>query len=172
MIFPTAMAKFTQLPGISAPHRKPEYDIRPAKSWVTVYDKLNAAKTHYTEETGAKGKFRKVWRWAAENGTEPVRAGTKVVPQMDVVTPVLGAVLIVLDAAKKNAEVRQQTLDALDDLENVFSDVEIFLGTFKTEETIARQAVDLMVDVLLAVERAIGFFTSAGRESPNQGFTS
>lgn len=81
---------------------------------------------------------------------------------MDIVTPVLGAVQIVLEAVKRGAEVRNEALRAFDDLEDVFSDVEIFLATFQQENSVIEQAVTLVVAVLEVVERGIKFFTRPG----------
>ncbi|KAI0387115.1 hypothetical protein F5Y04DRAFT_243035 [Hypomontagnella monticulosa] len=160
MMFPTAMEKFRSMPGVKIP--KPEYDIRNGKDWTDVYEKLEKARDYYTSETGISGRFRCVWRWTADNAIEPARMATKTVPQMDVVTPVLAAVQIILEAAQKDSEVRQQTLDAFNELEDVFADVELFLGTFKGEGLILDQTVKLVASVLLATERGIGYFTRSG----------
>ncbi|KAI8627131.1 hypothetical protein F5Y19DRAFT_477692 [Xylariaceae sp. FL1651] len=163
MIFPSAMIEFQNLPGVEAPkHRKPAYDIRNDTTWSEVYGKLENARDYYTDQTGISGGIRRVWRWSAENATEPVRIAAKTIPQIDIISPVLAAVHIVLEAVKKGAEVRKETLNAFDELEDVFADVELFLGTFREEGLILTQAVSLVASVLLAMERGIGFFTRNG----------
>ncbi len=161
MIFPSAMSEFSQSSN-PPKRRKPEFDIRIETTWIVVYDKLNTARDQYTRETGVAGRARRVWRWTADNTTETLQMGVKLVPQMDIVTPVLGAVTIILDAVQKGAEVRREALGAFDDLEDVFADVELFLGTFQKEAAVVKQAVSLVADVLLAVEKGIGFFTRSG----------
>jgi hypothetical protein len=166
MIFPKAMDEFTKMPGISPPKdREQKYDIRIEKSWEAVYDKLEAARDKYTKKTGFRGKARQVWRWTADNTTETLGLVIRLVPDIAIVTPVLGAVQVILEAVKRGADMREGTLDAFDELGDVFSDVELFLGTFKGEggeESITSKAVGLVANVLLAVERGIGFFITPG----------
>ncbi|KAK3299630.1 uncharacterized protein B0H64DRAFT_455727 [Chaetomium fimeti] len=135
------------------------FPLRHEETWTQVYDKLKLARDTYTEPSGISGGLHRAWRWTADNAVEPARLATKVVPQMDIVTPVLGAVQIVLEAAKKGAEVCNETLRAFDDLEDVFADVEIFLATFQQEDSVIEQAVTLVVAVLEAVEKGVKFFT-------------
>ncbi|KAK4196074.1 hypothetical protein QBC40DRAFT_268756 [Triangularia verruculosa] len=161
MIFPSAMEKFRL--GCTTPScEQPVRDIAGLRTWTEVYDKLRLARDTYTELTGTTGRLRRVWRWTADNIVEPARLATKVVPQMDIVTPVLGAVLIILEAIKKGAEVRKETLRAFDDLEDVFADVEVFLETFQNERSVIDHAIALVVAVLEAVVRAVRFFTRPG----------
>lgn len=166
MIFPSAMKEFQSMPGLeAAQHRKPAYDIRSDRTWAEVYDKLEKARDDYTRKTGISGGFRRVRRWIADKATAPAEIAIKVVPHMDIVTPVLAAVQIILDAVKKGAEVRNETLDTFDELEDVFSDVELFLGTFREEAPILEKSVSLVARVLLAIERGIRFFTRSDRKS-------
>jgi hypothetical protein len=166
MIFPSAMKEFQDMPGVEAPkHRRPAYDIRNDKTWTEVYDKLEKARDDYTKKTGISGGFRRVRRWIADNAPAPAEMAIKVVPEMDIVTPVLAAVRIILDAVKKGAEVRNETLDAFDDLEDVFSDVELFIGTFHEDRPILEKSVSLVARVLLAIERGIRFFTRSDCKS-------
>jgi len=162
MIFPSAMKEFLSMAVKAPKHRKLEYDIRNDRSWIDVYDKLESARRYYTDQTGISGGFRRVWRWTADNTTGPVRIAAKVVPQTDIVTPVLGAVQIILEAVEKGAEVRKEALDAFEELPDIFSDVELYLGTFYKEGRILEPAVSLVASVLLATERGIVFFTRNG----------
>ncbi len=68
-------------------------------------------------------------------------------------------------AVKNAASVRQQAVDAFDGLIPIFSDVELFLGTFPGDVRIRKASVDLTVTTLDAIERAIGFFISNACES-------
>ncbi|KAI1475686.1 hypothetical protein F4774DRAFT_273060 [Daldinia eschscholtzii] len=163
MVFPAARLKFESMPQANAPkNRKPEYDIRSSTTWIDVYSKLNNARQYYTNKTGIRGGIRRVWEWTADNAAQPVLGATKLAPQMDIVTPVLAAVQIIIEAAQKGAEVRKEVLNAFDELEDVFSDVEFFLGPFRGEGLILDQAVSLVASVLLAIERGITFFTRPG----------
>lgn len=42
----------------------------------------------------------------------------------------------------------------------IFSDVELFIGTFPSDENIVKASVDLTVAALKGIELAIGFFIS------------
>ncbi|KAI0116395.1 hypothetical protein GGR51DRAFT_574693 [Nemania sp. FL0031] len=159
MLFPSAMEKFPSLPGAEAPKsRKPEYDIRNSQTWVEVYEKLDNARRDYTNKTGLKA-LRRGGRWVADNATETVRVAVKAAPQSNAITPVLGVVHIILEALKKSSKVRKETLKAFDELEEIFSEVEDFLGIFYNEGPILKQVVNLIANVLLATERGIEFFT-------------
>lgn len=72
---------------------------------------------------------------------------------------------MVSQAVKAAALVRKQVVDAFDSLIHIFSDVELFLGTFPNDVRIRRASVDLTVTTLDAIERAIGFFISNECES-------
>lgn len=63
------------------------------------------------------------------------------------------------------ASVRQQALEAFNGLVPIFSDVELFLGTFPGDPRIRSASVDLTVTILDSIERAIGFFISNECES-------
>ncbi|KAI1804747.1 hypothetical protein F4811DRAFT_570833 [Daldinia bambusicola] len=159
MVFPAAKSKFESMTQGNAPkHSKPEYDIRSSGTWADVYDKLNNAQQYYTNGTEAEKGIRRAWQWTVHNAAEPVLGATKLIPQMDIVTPVLAAVQILLEAAKKGADVRKEVLNAFDELEDVFSDVELFLGSFKVEGPIVDQVVSLVASVLIAIENGIKFF--------------
>jgi hypothetical protein len=166
MIFPSAMKEFQSMTEAKPPNNPTlAYDIRSDKSWADAYDKLEKAQDEYTQKTGIRGGFRRFRRWIADKATAPAKVAIQVVPQMDIVTPVLGAVKIILDAVEKGAEIRSEALGAFDDLEDVFSDVEMFLGTFREEGPIVAKAVTLVAHVLLAMERCIVFFTRPDRKS-------
>lgn len=162
-IFPDAMTKLGTMPGVKpSKSRKPEYDIRDAKTWNEVYGKLEVSHQLYTTATGTRGKMREGRRRIADNATDVASTSISLVPQMDIVAPVLSTVNLIIGAVKRATEVRNQTLSSFDELESIFPDVETFLDTFPDEEGIKKKAVDLVTDVLLAVERMIGFFTESG----------
>lgn len=166
MIFPAASVEFQSMSDITPTESlKPEYDIRIARTWVEVDGKLKAAQSYYTDKTGYRGRFWNAWRWGADNITEPLNLAIKLVPQMDIVTPVLGAVQIVLDAVKTGAVVREKSLEGLEDMDDLIADVEVFVRTFLHEPTIEKKAIRLMAAVLLAVERLIRFWTRPGCKS-------
>jgi len=161
-IFPESMVRFkcTQEP---RGRSKTPYDIRDKMDWDTVYDTLDSARTKYQSSGGPVGWIRKVRRKAADNitpGAEAAKIASKVVPQDQIATPVIGAVEVLLDAVVTAAKVRNQVLTGFDGLIPIFSDVELFLSTFQGDVSIKNVSVDLVATTLEAIERAIGFFIS------------
>lgn len=70
--------------------------------------------------------------------------------------------LIDSQAFKHTADVRQQALAGFDGLVHLFSDAELFLGTFPSDENIQKASLELAVSMLQAIEQAIELFTSNG----------
>jgi hypothetical protein len=139
---------------------KSMYDIREKADWHSVYDTLEMARKKY--ETGGS-PLRKARRKIADRvtpGADAAKIGSKVVPQDNIATPVIGAVEIILDAVKTSASVRNQVLTGFDGLIPIISDVELFLSTFEGDANIRNASIDLTATTLLSVERVIGFFIS------------
>ncbi|KAL7941802.1 hypothetical protein V8C42DRAFT_333750 [Trichoderma barbatum] len=142
---------------------KTAYSIRGKTSWNDVYSSLEAARFKYENREGTVNKLREMRRKAA-NKIAPlegvVKIASKVVPEGTVATPVLGALQVLLDAVKIAANLREKVLGSFDDNVSIFSDVELFLGTFPNDENIVSASVDLTVATLKGIELAIGFFIS------------
>ncbi|KAJ8120201.1 hypothetical protein ONZ43_g3032 [Nemania bipapillata] len=167
MIFPSAMKEFQNMDEVkTTKHSDPAYDIRTDTTWNDVYSKFETAQQHYADETGITRRVQRVFKWAAGISAEPVRLVTKVVEQMDIVSPVLAAVQVILDAVKKGAEVRKKVLEGFDELEDVFSDVELFLGIFPKEDLILKLAVSPLVSPkveTLNTTSYLRYFSPVGR---------
>ncbi|KAL2837694.1 hypothetical protein BJY01DRAFT_237764 [Aspergillus pseudoustus] len=162
-LFPLAMADLTSK--VIQPNTKTAYRIRNKPDWESVYEILEAARGEYCAEDGKRKLFRKVRRRAADGVAPVVEAAHTVctlAPNSPFSTPVLGAVVIILDALKTTADVRQQALTGFEGLAHLFSDVELFLGTFHGDENILRASIELTVSTLGAIEQAIYFFTTHG----------
>jgi hypothetical protein len=56
--------------------------------------------------------------------------------------------------------VRKQALGGFEKLMTTFSDIEVFLGTFRRDTNIINASVELTTTILDAIEKAIGFFIS------------
>ncbi|KAF7556378.1 hypothetical protein G7Z17_g1417 [Cylindrodendrum hubeiense] len=142
---------------------KTEFSIRNEDDWDAIYEKLEQARTKYQNEGGKVGWLRKVRRKAADHvapGAEIAKNVGKLVPDNPYSTPIAGAVQVLLDAVSTAAKVRGQVLQGFEGLIPIFSDVEVFLGTFPEDLSIRNAAVELTVTTLEAIERAIGFFIS------------
>jgi hypothetical protein len=109
-IFPHAMKKFIDDSTPKESRGRPDvYNIRKQKNWDDVYHCLNTARSHYLTKTGIRGRLIHVWRKAADN-VQPLTQVVKFVPDIDYVTPVLGAVEVILDVSsmpRENPEVHK-----------------------------------------------------------------
>ncbi|KAF2438729.1 hypothetical protein P171DRAFT_423076 [Karstenula rhodostoma CBS 690.94] len=158
-IFADSMSQFKSTPEPKG-RSKSIYDIRGKTDWHSVYDTLETARNKY-ETSG--GTIRNIRRKVADKvtpGAEAARIGSKVAPQDKVVTPILGAVEVVLGAVETAARVRNKARTGFDGLVPIFSEVELFLSTFKDDANIRNASMDLTATTLVAVERTIGFFIS------------
>lgn len=162
-VFPESMSRLQCTPEPKG--RSKTYDIRDKADWDSVYETLELARQKYQTAGGLVGKIRKVRRKGADSitpGVEAAKIASKVVPQDNIATPVVGAVVVVLDALKVSAAIRNQVLSGFDDLDVIFSDVELFLATvFQGDPNIYSASMDLIVTTLAAIEKAIGLFTSS-----------
>ncbi|KAI0388534.1 hypothetical protein F5Y17DRAFT_452437 [Xylariaceae sp. FL0594] len=141
----------------------PAYDIRTCKTWAEVREKLEEAHDCYANSTGSgsKAKFLRRWRRLADNAAGPARNAIKLVPNINIISPVLTAVGVILDAVSRSSNLRCQMAGGLKDIENVMKDVEKYLATFPEEEDVKRQAVVVSVSVLAVIEMAIAFFVQS-----------
>ncbi|KAJ0414354.1 hypothetical protein BJY00DRAFT_321098 [Aspergillus carlsbadensis] len=162
-LFPLAMADLALKPAPTS--TKPEHSIRHKTDWDSVYETLEKARGEYRTEDGKRKLFRKVRRRAADQAApvaEAARTVSALAPNSLFSTPLLGAVVMMLDALKTTADLRKQVVDGFDGLVHLFSDVELFLGTFPRDENIKRASLTLTVSTLEAIEQAIKFFTTSG----------
>ncbi|KAM0420242.1 hypothetical protein ACHAPD_003813 [Fusarium lateritium] len=149
----------------TGPGSKQEFSIRDKTDCTSVFDQLENAKEYYCKKDRSfKAKFTRIYRKVTDNAAEPLLGASKFVPNIDYVTPVLGAVQILLEAAIKAAKVRQDALNAFDDIDKVFNQVEGYLQIYSNDENLEKASVDLIATVFHAIECVISFFVkSPGR---------
>ncbi|RBA09065.1 hypothetical protein FPRO05_07345 [Fusarium proliferatum] len=156
-LFPLAMDLLKEKHSTD-PDIKQEFKIRDKADCTSVFDQLEKAKDSYSKkDKGFKATFTRVYRKLADN-VDPVIGATKFVPNIDYVTPVLGAVQVLLEAAKKAAKVREEALSSFDDIDKVFKQVEGFLHIYKNDKNLEKAAIDLIAAVFHAIECVISFF--------------
>ncbi|KAJ5996437.1 hypothetical protein N7522_008097 [Penicillium canescens] len=162
-IFPGAMDQFKSSPPQSKP-QSPEYNIRDKRDWQGIYQALENARAHYQNRGGAVGNLRFHLRKGADGIAPAVsvtRAVSEIAPGDPVLTPILGALVILMDAVKTSSVVRQQALQGLGNLTTIFADVELFLRTFPKDSHILNASLCLIITTLDTIERGIAFFMSA-----------
>ncbi|KAK5658405.1 hypothetical protein OQA88_2382 [Cercophora sp. LCS_1] len=169
-LFPIAMDQFKkERPLEPETLVKLDLRIRDENNWTSVFDKLERAKQDYSNvDKGFKAKFRSVYRTIADNAMQPLMNVTRLVPDVEYVTPVLGIVEILLEAATTAARVRQQVLSGFDDIDMMFSQVELFLQIYRGDENIRRASVNLISATFHAIESAMKFFL---RSTWKKGFS-
>ena len=98
-LFEPAMKQFKE----AHPTAPPELDqrnigIRDQTDWTGVFDQLEKAKQEYSRvDRGFKARFRRVYRKFSENVAPPMLGTAGFIPDVDYVSPVLGAVQILLE---------------------------------------------------------------------------
>ncbi|KAK4454248.1 hypothetical protein QBC34DRAFT_155738 [Podospora aff. communis PSN243] len=157
-IFDDAMKEFIDN-AEAEPDKSSACAIRDKKDWDSVFGQLESARNRFNNTTGVRGKMRKIYRKVADN-VQPVIQLTKLVPDIEYTTPVLGAVEFLLEAARNAAEVRKAMSEAFDDLQFHFSVVELFLETYPKDQPIRASSITLVAAIFRAVELAIYYFTS------------
>ncbi|KAJ4246301.1 hypothetical protein NW762_013652 [Fusarium torreyae] len=83
------------------PDMRQNWKIRDKTDCTSVFDQLEKAKGCYSSvNKGFKSKFRHVYRKLADNA-EPFIGATKLIPNNEYVTPVLGAVQVLLELKRQ-----------------------------------------------------------------------
>ncbi|KAI1777841.1 hypothetical protein F4818DRAFT_327034 [Hypoxylon cercidicola] len=132
------------------------YSIREMKDWSQVYQLVEGCQEKYLNG-GRSVTVKRGFRRFADN-IGPLQESFKLIPDVDYVTPVRGTLGFIMDAIKRSSETRQKLSQGLDNLDSIFSDIELFLRTFPTEENVNEAGKDLVVSVLVAAEKLIGFY--------------
>ncbi|KAI0419657.1 hypothetical protein F5X98DRAFT_384420 [Xylaria grammica] len=163
-VFPEAMRR------LRMNHEEPEgrrdtlYSIRESETWDEAYDRLETCRTKYLDDKGWTKKVKREWRAFSDN-IGPIQEAWKLVPDVDYITPIRGAVEFIFEAIKRASDTRQKVVQGLNKLDSMFRDIELFLIVFPTDEGVLEAGTELVVSVLAAVEKLIGFYIkSRGRK--------
>ncbi|KAI0180411.1 hypothetical protein GGR52DRAFT_531179 [Hypoxylon sp. FL1284] len=155
-VFPDAMKRLQEKFDEPKDRRATGYNIRGMEDWDQVYQQVERCREKYLSGSLSLN-VKKGWRKFADN-IGPLQESLKLIPDVDYVTPVRGTLEFIVDAIKRSSETRQKLLEGLDELDSIFKDIELFLITFPTEENVIEAGIELVLSVLVAVERLIGFY--------------
>ncbi|RAL07135.1 uncharacterized protein BO97DRAFT_464619 [Aspergillus homomorphus CBS 101889] len=162
-IFPDCMVELKQKHPEPAEPRTKGCSIRSQSDWEGVRSRLDKAQSHYEvpKRTIAKGLFKMVYRKAADN-TEQAKMVSKLLAQVENISPFIATIDILLDAATMASKVREKVTSAFEPeaLKDDFESIEFFRATFPKDRKIRKKSVTLAVSVFEAIENAIGFFLS------------
>ncbi|KAI0100560.1 hypothetical protein GGR51DRAFT_532420 [Nemania sp. FL0031] len=162
-VFPRAMGKLKQEPlPYSGPYQR-QWGIRHLSAWHDVQAKLDMARKDYYFDNDPRhtGKFRRKLRLVADKAAVPIQQGMKLIPDIDVASPVIGVIGLLLDAYCQAAEVRETVNTGFDDLPEVFARIEFYFKSYPDDGNISIVSVDLALAIFKAIEEAVIFYTSA-----------
>ncbi|KAL7950496.1 hypothetical protein V8C42DRAFT_122389 [Trichoderma barbatum] len=164
LVFPEAVVAFTnKYPKEPDGIDKLGYGIRSQKTWNSINTQLHRAREVYDgTQVTFQGRCKRALRKLGDNAVEPTSNVINLVPNIEYVSPILGAVQLLLNAYKVASEVRERVTSSFDEteLQELFNDAEVYLITFPDSSKIKDATISLVVSVMKAIEDAIGFFLS------------
>ncbi|KAE9570187.1 hypothetical protein CGCF415_v008467 [Colletotrichum fructicola] len=89
-----------------------------------------------------------------------LQQGARLVPEIDIAKPVVGAIKLVLDAYKKASEVREEMQTSFENLAEVFEEIDFSMRTYPKDQNIVVASTHLIRAIVVSVENAIEFYTS------------
>ncbi|EXJ72273.1 uncharacterized protein A1O5_04777 [Cladophialophora psammophila CBS 110553] len=160
LLFARAMSQFKMASEEPKGRETAGFSIRDKTHWTAVFDQLEKARDVYFEGKKPTSTVRNVYRKLADRAAPVALDVTKLVPDMNsvFVTPVVASIRIILEAVQKAAEVRKEMQCAFDDIDIMFSEIELFLQAFPGDENIVQASVELIMATFSAIEAVIGFF--------------
>lgn len=164
LVFTDAMTAFvTKYPNEPDGISKLGYSIRSQTTWKGINDQLHKARQVYDgSQKQFRGWCKRTMRKIGDNAAEPATNIISLIPNIEYVSPVLGAVQLLLNAYKVASEVREKVTSSFDETEvqELFNNAEVYIITFPDSSRIKDSTIALVVAVMKAIEDAIGFFLS------------
>ncbi|KAK0371278.1 hypothetical protein CLIM01_11359 [Colletotrichum limetticola] len=160
-IFPGAM-ELLRSESSSPIIKNPYWDIRHMATWPEVEDKLEQARRKYDHHSDPSqvGRLRRNVRNMLDNHTVTMQQATRLVPEVDISKPIVGAIKVVLDAYRQVSETREEIATRFDDLPESFEKIDFYSKTYMNDENILKASRWLLHSILAAMEHAIEFYTS------------
>ncbi|KAK8045967.1 hypothetical protein PG996_014031 [Apiospora saccharicola] len=162
-VFPEAMKRLNDEPQPYHGRYRLQWSIRDFIEWQQVQEKLDMARREYDHFNGHQqiGKFRRKLRGAMDKSVQPLKQAMKLVPDIEIASPVVGAIELLVDAYRQAATVRETVNSGFDDLPETFARMEFYLKSYPKDENIFGALIDLVFAIFKAIEEAIRFYTSA-----------
>ncbi|KAH0527965.1 hypothetical protein TsFJ059_002881 [Trichoderma semiorbis] len=164
LVFPEALAAFTtKYPTEPEGLEKLGYRIRDQTTWKGINAQLHRAREVYDgTQVNFQGRCKRALRKLGDSAIEPTSNVVNLVPNIEYISPVLGAVQLLLNAYKVASEVRERVTSSFDEAEiqELFNDAEVYLITFPDSSKVKDATISLVVTVMKAIEDAIVFFLS------------
>ncbi|KAI0117820.1 hypothetical protein GGR51DRAFT_268516 [Nemania sp. FL0031] len=158
-IFPDAMRMFKKdHPQEPSGRESRGYSMR-KENWRDVNAQLDKARRSYEGKKGSLGFLKLRTRKVLENFAYPAQIATKVIPNGDISSPVLGVIEILVDAIRKAGDTRDAVLTKVDNLQQTFEVIEVFTTIYPNDQNITGASIKLVSTILKAVEDVIGYFT-------------
>ncbi|KAJ2989594.1 hypothetical protein NUW58_g3394 [Xylaria curta] len=160
-VFPEAMKRLNQEPlSYSGPYSS-QWGIRHLSVWPDVQAKLDMARKKYDYFNSQHvGKFRRKLRQVLDDVAGPLQEGINLVPNIDIVSPIVGVIDLLLDAYRQAAEVRETANSGFDDLPQIFASIDFYFKSYPKDQNIFTASVHLVLAVFKAIEEAVRFYTS------------
>ncbi|KAK7953132.1 hypothetical protein PG988_013826 [Apiospora saccharicola] len=162
-VLPEAMKRLNDEPQPYHGCYRLQWSIRDFIEWQQVEEKLDMARREYDHFNGHQqiGKFRRKLRGAMDKSVQPLKQAMKLVPDIEIASPVVGAIELLVDAYRQAATVRETVNSGFDDLPETFARMEFYLKSYPKDENIFGALIDLVFAIFKAIEEAICFYTSA-----------
>ncbi|RKK62993.1 hypothetical protein BFJ69_g16951 [Fusarium oxysporum] len=163
LVFPKAMERLQQCPAI---HKNDKYHIRNSTNWSEVQTTLLSAKDAYDGRNHegrigrATGKVKEMRRIIMDKSAVPLQQAAKFVPDIEIASPIVGSVKVLLEAYRTAAKLREDVSNGFENLCDTFADIDFITTRFANDKNIIQAAESLVFAILKATEYAIGFYTS------------
>lgn len=98
-VFPEAMRHLNEEPEPYNGRYKLQWSIRDLRDWRQVEETLDMARKEYDHSNGHQhiGKFRRKLRGAMDKSVQPLKQAMKLVPDIEIASPVVGAIELLVD---------------------------------------------------------------------------
>ncbi|KAJ3466703.1 hypothetical protein MRS44_004267 [Fusarium solani] len=160
-IFPDAMELLNNETPTQSKYSE-EWGIRHLTKWQEVEAKLEKARQVYGFETGSQnvGKVRRKVRSLMDDHHVIAQQATKLVPNSEIATPIVGVINLMVDAYSKASQVRQEVNSSLEDLPDSFAKMDMYLQSYPKDANIVKASTNLVLAIFKAIENSIKFYTS------------